>query len=184
MIEEFSQSQLHRPASRAARLNAIEQALRTHAVTSQSQLAQILAQQGIEVTQATLSRDLDEMNATKTRMTDGTVCYALPTQDSSDDIINVERMHQHMSRVLSGLVMSVASASHMVVIHTSAGAAQYVGSVLDRYEIHGILGTIAGDDTVLVICDSEQAAHERAQWLLNIASPHGADSASNETENE
>ena len=63
---------LQRPATRAARLSAIEQALLTRIVTSQSQLSQILADQGIEVTQATLSRDLDEIHATKTRLADGT----------------------------------------------------------------------------------------------------------------
>ena len=67
---------LQRPATRAARLSAIEQALLTRIVTSQSQLSQILADQGIEVTQATLSRDLDEIHATKTRLADGTVAIS------------------------------------------------------------------------------------------------------------
>ena len=68
---------LQRPATRTARLSAIEQALLTRIVTSQSQLSQILADQGIEVTQATLSRDLDEIHATKTRLANGTVAYAV-----------------------------------------------------------------------------------------------------------
>ena len=66
---------LQRPASRAARLSAIEQALATHIITSQSQLSKILIDEGIAVTQATLSRDLDEMHAVKTRLKDGTVAY-------------------------------------------------------------------------------------------------------------
>ena len=72
---------LQRPATRTARLSAIEQALLTRIVTSQSQLSQILADQGIEVTQATLSRDLDEIHATKTRLADGTVAYAVGKQN-------------------------------------------------------------------------------------------------------
>ena len=71
---------LQRPATRTARLSAIEQALLTRIVTSQSQLSQILADQGIEVTQATLSRDLDEIHATKTRLADAlfiSICTAL-----------------------------------------------------------------------------------------------------------
>ena len=64
---------LQRPATRAARLSAIEQALATHIITSQSQLSKILIDEGIAVTQATLSRDLDEMHAVKTRLKDGTV---------------------------------------------------------------------------------------------------------------
>ena len=66
---------LQRPATRAARLSAIEQALATHIITSQSQLSKILIDEGIAVTQATLSRDLDEMHAVKTRLKDGTVAY-------------------------------------------------------------------------------------------------------------
>ena len=78
---------LQRPATRTARLSAIEQALLTRIVTSQSQLSQILADQGIEVTQATLSRDLDEMHATKTRLADGTVAFG------SNDVVTGNQLY-------------------------------------------------------------------------------------------
>lgn len=95
----------------AARLSAIEQALLTRIVTSQSQLSQILADQGIEVTQATLSRDLDEIHATKTRLADGTVAYALGKQPEEAALANPDaKTEQQMNRVLSGLVTSVAAA--------------------------------------------------------------------------
>lgn len=68
---------MQRPTSRAARLSAIEQALLTRVITSQAQLSKVLADEGIEVTQATLSRDLDEMNAFKRRLQDGTMAYAV-----------------------------------------------------------------------------------------------------------
>ncbi|PAU67617.1 arginine repressor [Bifidobacterium criceti] len=163
---------LQRPASRAARLNAIEQALVDHVVTSQSQLSAILANQGIEVTQATLSRDLDEMNATKTRMPDGTVAYTIDDQapTSSTDCDSDERAQQQMTRILSGLVTSVAAARNLIVVHTSSGAAQYVASVIDKHTIGGVLGTIAGDDTVLVICVNDAMAERRSAWLLEVAS--------------
>lgn len=162
---------LHRPATRAARLSAIEQALLTHIITSQSQLSSVLADEGIEVTQATLSRDLDEMNATKARLRDGTVAYTLG-DEPADDVSGSgsERIEQQISRVLSGLVVSVADAGRLVVIHTPSGAAQYVASVIDRQPLDGVLGTIAGDDTVLMICAEESMAHERAAWLLSVAS--------------
>lgn len=163
---------LQRPTSRAARLNAIEQALEEHVVTSQSQLSEILAEQGIEVTQATLSRDLDEMNATKMRLSDGALAYVVdehahaePDARDSD-----ARAQQQMAKVLSGLVTSVAAARNLVVVHTSSGAAQYVASVIDKHAVHGILGTIAGDDTVMVICVDEPTAERRSEWLLSIAS--------------
>lgn len=162
---------LQRPATRAARLSAIEQALLTCIVTSQSQLSQILADQGIEVTQATLSRDLDEIHATKTRLADGTVAYALGKQPEEAASANPDaKTEQQMNRVLSGLVTSVAAARNLVVVHTPSGAAQYVASVVDKQPIDGVLGTIAGDDTVMVICADDDYAKQRAQWLLDVVS--------------
>lgn len=160
-----------RPATRTARLSAIEQALVTHVVTSQSQLSAILAAQGIEVTQATLSRDLDEMNATKTRMPDGSVAYTIddqPPEAFADSGVDA-KAEAHMARVLSGLVTSVARANNLIVVHTSSGAAQYVGSVIDHQTVAGVLGCIAGDDTVMIICATNEVAEARADWLLNIA---------------
>ena len=128
---------LQRPATRTARLSAIEQALLTRIVTSQSQLSQILADQGIEVTQATLSRDLDEIHATKTRLADGTVAYAVGKQNIDEHPASNPdaKTEQQISRVLSGLVTSVAAARNLVVVHTPSGAAQYVASVIDKQPI-------------------------------------------------
>ena len=151
---------LQRPATRAARLSAIEQALLTRIVTSQSQLSQILADQGIE-----------EIHATKTRLADGTVAYALGKQPEEAALANPDaKTEQQMNRVLSGLVTSVAAARNLVVVHTPSGAAQYVASVIDKQPIDGVLGTIAGDDTVMVICADDDYAKQRAQWLLDVVS--------------
>ena len=139
---------LQRPATRAARLSAIEQALATHIITSQSQLSKILIDEGIAVTQAPLSRDLDA--------------------SEGEDV--GERGEAQMSRVLNGLVTSVAAAGNLVVVHTPSGAAQYVASVIDRQPIEGVLGTIAGDDTVMVICTNDDTAVSRSDWLLSLAS--------------
>lgn len=162
---------LQRPATRAARLSAIEQALATHVITSQSQLSKILLDEGIAVTQATLSRDLDEMHAVKTRLKDGTVAYTVGRGSSVADVEDVgERTEAQMARVLNGLVTSVAAARNLVVVHTPSGAAQYVASVIDRQPIDGVLGTIAGDDTVMVICADDGTAVSRSDWLLGLAS--------------
>lgn len=158
---------LQRPASRAARLSAIEQALATHIITSQSQLSKILIDEGIAVTQATLSRDLDEMHAVKTRLKDGTVAYTVGRSVVASE---GERGEAQMSRVLNGLVTSVAAARNLVVVHTPSGAAQYVASVIDKQSIEGVLGTIAGDDTVMVICTNDDTAVFRSDWLLSLAS--------------
>ncbi|MBW3089327.1 arginine repressor [Bifidobacterium miconisargentati] len=163
---------LQRPATRAARLSAIEEALATHVITSQSQLSKILLDEGIVVTQATLSRDLDEMHAVKTRLRDGTVAYAVDRgasgADAGEDV--GQRGEQQMARVLSGLVTSVAAARNLVVVHTPSGAAQYVASVIDKQPLDGVLGTIAGDDTVMVICADDDAAATRRDWLLALVS--------------
>jgi transcriptional regulator of arginine metabolism len=178
MVSGESSMPLQRPTTRAARHSAIQDVLAQHIITSQQQLADVLASQGIEVTQATLSRDLDEMHATKipglqhevalnTRISQETA------QDHEDGMQNwtaMSKFEQQMSRVLSGLVTSVASAQNLVVVHTPSGAAQYVASVLDRQPIDGILGTIAGDDTVMAITSDNDTAIQRASWLLNLAS--------------
>ncbi|OZG68911.1 arginine repressor [Bifidobacterium eulemuris] len=163
---------LQRPATRAARLSAIEQALLRHVITSQSQLSQILLDEGFDVTQATLSRDLDEVNAVKTRLKDGTVAYAIADSPSGSTVESASsgRIEQQMARVLSGLVTSVAAARNLVVVHTPSGAAQYVASVIDKQSLDDVLGTIAGDDTVMMICSDDEPAKRRARWLLDIVS--------------
>ncbi|RSX53210.1 arginine repressor [Bifidobacterium goeldii] len=167
-----SNSPLRRPATRAARLSVIEEMLLNHIITSQSQLSGLLSDEGIDVTQATLSRDLDEIHAMKTRLADGTIAYTVgdhPRHESSETGIGA-RTEQQMSRVLSGLVTSVAAAKNLIVVHTPSGAAQYVASVIDKQPIDGVLGTIAGDDTVMVICSDDDVAVARSHWLLSIAS--------------
>ena len=147
---------LQRPASRAARLSAIEQALATHIITSQSQLSKILIDEGIAV---------------KTRLKDGTVAYTVGRSVVASEGEDVgERGEAQMSRVLNGLVTSVAAARNLVVVHTPSGAAQYVASVIDKQSIEGVLGTIAGDDTVMVICTNDDTAVSRSDWLLSLAS--------------
>ncbi|KAB7790936.1 arginine repressor [Bifidobacterium leontopitheci] len=163
---------MQRPATRAARLSVIEKMLLSHVITSQSQLSGLLSDEGIDVTQATLSRDLDEINAMKTRLADGTIAYTVgdhPGRETAETGIST-KMEQQMSRVLSGLVTSVAAAKNLIVVHTPSGAAQYVASVIDKQPIDGVLGTIAGDDTVMIVCRDDELAEARADWLLAVAS--------------
>lgn len=189
-MSEEAYSGIRRPLTRAARHSAIQQALSNSVITSQQQLAALLAKQGIEVTQATLSRDLDEMHASKQRTQDGSFAYIVPestvsgefpavvnSQESGSEVENLvlKRYEQLLSRTLSGLVTSVATAQNLVVVHTPSGAAQYVASVLDRQSIQGIVGTIAGDDTVLAITTDIDTAEDKAEWFLQLAS--GGESA-------
>ncbi|WP_291526718.1 arginine repressor [Bifidobacterium sp. UBA744] len=165
-------SPLQRPSSRAARHSAIEAALASHVITSQQQLSEVLSEEGIEATQATLSRDLDEIHAIKVRRPDGTTAYATPSMvdEVTQGFVSEAMASQQVARVLNGLITSVAAARNLIVVHTPSGAAQYVASVIDKQPLSNILGTIAGDDTVLVIADGDESARDRATWLLDMAS--------------
>jgi transcriptional regulator of arginine metabolism len=162
-----------RPSTRAARLQMVRQLLADNVVTSQAQLSELLAREGFPVTQATMSRDLDEVNAAKTRLADGTIAYAVADQVPLATVPESNgqgRGEQQLAKILTGLVVSVAHASNFVIVHTPAGAAQYVASGIDKHSIDGVLGTIAGDDTILIICSDDTTAGRRAEWMLRISS--------------
>lgn len=175
----------HRPISRAARHSAIEEALSKYIVTSQQQLSSILSNEGIEVTQATLSRDLDELKAVKTRRKDGKIAYSVGETSVGEIRVDANKPSDSIlvSRALTGLVTSVASAGNLVVVHTLSGAAQYMGSLFDRNPFEGVLGTIAGDDTVLIVVSDGKTAEKLTKLLLDAASkkadvsPESAESA-------
>ncbi|WEV42728.1 arginine repressor [Bifidobacterium sp. ESL0682] len=160
---------LRHPMNRTARLSVIQDILTNSVVSSQAQLSQLLADRGIEVTQATLSRDLDEMKAVKTRLKSGEMAYTLGVEPEHDDV-TAEKIDQQLSRGLSGLITSAAAARNLVIVHTPSGAAQYMASVIDKQPIDDILGTVAGDDTVLLVCSDDDAAVGRVKWLLDIVS--------------
>ncbi|BDR54875.1 arginine repressor [Bombiscardovia apis] len=182
-----------RPTNKAARLDAVRQIVRQGIVTSQGELARLLSLQDIVVTQATLSRDLDELHAAKMRYPDGAIGYWIP--DSGDQSLlevaslamtnaaDSSKTDQYLSRVLTGLITSVKQAKNLLVVRTPSGAAQYAASALDRQPIVGVLGTIAGDDTVLVITSDDEEAAERAQWLINITSGESSAKAQHKQEN-
>lgn len=163
---------VRRPMTKAARLSVIEEALLSHVITSQQQLLGLLSAQGLDVTQSTLSRDLDELHAVKTRKADGTVAYEIPIAVPHDGAAEQQsaRDEQQLSKTLTGLVISVAAAGNIVVVHTPSGAAQYLGSVLDKSTLDSVLGTIAGDDTVMIVTRDADAAAKTARRLLRLAS--------------
>ena len=169
-----------RPTTKVARLDAIRQALNRHRVNSQQQLSSLLAEQGIDVTQATLSRDLDDLHATKLRYADGSMAYWIPATTDQQameaaaaegpEVEGENKTDAYLAKILTGLITSVARARNLLVVRTPAGAAQYAASALDRQPIKGILGTIAGDDTILIIAADDEVASSRADWLMTIVS--------------
>jgi transcriptional regulator of arginine metabolism len=129
---------------KARRQRAIEELLRTANLTSQEDLAERLADLGYAVTQATVSRDLDELGAVKVR-TGGGTRYSMP-----DQIGDAGWAGRRLETIVREWVRSIDSAGNFVVIKTPPGSAHLVGLALDQAELPGVVGTICGDDTIFV----------------------------------
>ncbi|MCK0440841.1 arginine repressor [Gordonia alkaliphila] len=154
-------------ATRAGRLARISELLTRLQVGSQVELRQLLADEGIDVTQATLSRDLDELGAVKLRGADGGTGVYLVPEDGSP-VRGVAGGTARLSRLLGELLVSVDSSGDMAVLRTPPGAAQYLASALDRASLPEIVGTIAGDDTVFVLARAPRSGAEVAHTLERL----------------
>ncbi|ACU54576.1 arginine repressor, ArgR [Acidimicrobium ferrooxidans DSM 10331] len=134
------------------------------AISSQQQIVDLLAVEGISATQATVSRDLDELGAIKVRGPQGQSVYAIPDlprdQTTSED---------YLRRVLSEWLVEVAVARDLVLAKTPPGCAHVVAAALDRAKPDGVLGTVAGDDTLLIVVSQGSTAPEVAALLHNLA---------------
>lgn len=136
--------------SKTRRQHRITSLLSEHAVTSQSQVVELLHSEGLQATQATVSRDLDELGAVKVRVAGGETVYAIP--EHSVDRIAPE---DHLRRVMGDWVADVSHSFNLVLLRTPPGSAHVVASALDRAGIVEILGTVAGDDTVLAVASED-----------------------------
>ncbi|EGF57129.1 arginine repressor [Actinomyces sp. oral taxon 170] len=171
------------PGTKTARHASIIQILSRERIRSQAQLRKALAQRGISTTQATLSRDLVELRATKIRAPGGELIYSMPeagapgqvhaaftgTEETDDSL----RAHTtpRLARWCAELLVTAEWAGSQVVLRTPAGAAQLLAGAVDDAMMPGVLGCIAGDDTVLVITRSAQVAADVAGHLLALADP-------------
>ncbi len=133
-------------------------------MTSQGQLVELLAGEGVSATQATVSRDLEDLGAIKVRVPGGETVYAVP--ELPKDQVAPE---DHLRRVLGDWVVEVASSANLVVLRTPPGSAHVVGSALDRAGLAEVIGTVAGDDTVLVIAREDVGGAEVADQLRELA---------------
>ena len=139
------------PATRAARHARIVELIRQRPVRSQTELAELLAVEGVQVTQATLSRDLEELGAVKVRGGDGgPAAYVIP-EDGAVALRPAEHAPARLVRLLRELLTSADASGNLVVLRTPPGAAHFLASALDRSGLPDVVGTIAGDDTILVI---------------------------------
>ncbi|MBM7515107.1 arginine repressor [Nocardioides nitrophenolicus] len=141
------------PMTKSARQAIVVELLETREVRSQPELADLLGARGVHVTQATLSRDLVELDAVRVRSASGALVYAVPAEGGDRSPVTGESAaSQHrLSRLASELLVSAEASANLVVLRTPPGAAQFLASAIDKVELADVLGTIAGDDTVLVI---------------------------------
>jgi transcriptional regulator of arginine metabolism len=173
------------PVTKAARHAQIAGILEQATVRSQEELAEWLARRGVRVTQTTLSRDLVELGAVRLRGPDGGLVYALPDEPggfgslpgslpgtdgaSAGATPPGAEAPSRLARAASELLVSAEASANLVVLRTPAGAAQFLASVIDHANWHSILGTVAGDDTVLIIARDPAGGQELASSLLRQA---------------
>jgi transcriptional regulator of arginine metabolism len=159
--------------TRTARHRRIVELLETRRVRSQSELARLLADDGVGVTQTTLSRDLDELGAVKIRDGSGDLFYAVPAEggDTTPRLAPVNgEASTRLGRLAAELLVSAESSANLAVLRTPPGAAQFLASAIDRSGATDILGSIAGDDTVLLISRAPDGGSALAGRLLALAS--------------
>ncbi len=160
------------PTTKGARQQTIVDLLAKHEVRSQAELADLLAGAGVHVTQATLSRDLLELEAVKIRVPSGALVYAVPAEGGDrtphaavDSAVSENRL----SRLLAELLVSADASANLALLRTPPGAAQYLASAFDKAGMDDVLGTVAGDDTVLVISRRPDGGQALAQRFLALA---------------
>jgi transcriptional regulator of arginine metabolism len=160
------------PLTKTARQSRIIELLGRHAVHSQSELARLLAEAGVDVTQATLSRDLVDIGAVKLRAADGSLIYAVPGEGGERirraRTGGAETFAGRLARLAQELLVSAEASANLVIVRTPPGAAQFLASAIDHADWHSVLGTVAGDDTVLVISRDPSGGNALAEALLAL----------------
>ena len=151
-------------SSKVQRQQAIVRLVAQHEVTNQPQLVELLADEGINATQATVSRDLDDLGAVKVRVPGGATVYAVPE-------LAPERLAPlgQLRRVMGEWVAEIARSGNLVVLRTPPGCAHVVASALDRSGLDGLIGTVAGDDTLLCVAAEDTGGESLAERLRELS---------------
>jgi len=146
------------------RQHRIARLLEEQAISSQVQLVELLATEGLNLTQATVSRDLEELGAVKVRIPGGAMAYAIP--ELAKDRVAPEEV---LRKVLGEFLVEAAHSANLAVLRTPPGSAHVVASALDRANLPDVLGTVAGDDTVLVVCPPPEGGEKMSARLARLA---------------
>jgi transcriptional regulator of arginine metabolism len=169
------------PSTKAARHARIVEIVRRTAIHSQAELARALADEGVTVTQGTLSRDLVELRAEKVRSAAGPLVYAVPGE-GGDRSVQAAGVGGHdagylaarLARLCADLLVSAEASGNQVVLRTPPGAANYLASAIDHSVFPGVLGCLAGDDTILVISRDPAGGDDLARRFLELTASHDA----------
>lgn len=147
------------------RQHRILRLLEEQPISSQGQLVMLLESEGIVATQATVSRDLEELGAVKVRIPGGTMAYAIPEHGKERST----SADEHLRRLMGEFVVEVAHSGNLVLLRTPPGSAHVVGSALDRAGVPGVLGNVAGDDTLVLVCAETVPGSDVAARLADLA---------------
>lgn len=143
------------------RLLKIKEIISEHDIETQEDIVEHLQKAGFNVAQATVSRDIKEMHLIKVPTTDGRYKYALPAQQNANPL-------RKLKRTLNDNFVNIDAASNLVVMHCLPGTANAIGSLIDSMAWSELLGTICGDDTILLICRSEQVGQVIIQRIYDV----------------
>jgi transcriptional regulator of arginine metabolism len=140
---------------RDRRRKALRDLVARYEVSSQAELVRLLAAEGIEATQATVSRDLDELGIGKLRGADGRVWYADPESGG-------------LTQLLRQFIVDIGASGNLAVLRTPPGAAAAVASAIDGADLAGVLATVQGDDTLLVVAEEGRSGREIADLIRTL----------------
>ena len=160
------------PATKTARQARIRALLTGSSVRSQAELAALLADDGVQVTQATLSRDLVELGAVRMRGREGVLVYAVPSEGGErapKSGVTQEVLDARLARLRGELLVTAEASGNIVVLRTPPGAANFLALAIDHSVMPSILGTIAGDDTVVMVTREPDGGADVAARFLRIA---------------
>lgn len=146
------------------RQHLVARIIAEHPVPNQTQLVDLLAAEGVVASGATVSRDLEDLGAIKVRTPGSESVYAVPELPAEQ-----VAPEDHLRRVFGDWVVEVSHSLNLVVLRTPPGSAHVVGSALDRAGLAGVIGTVAGDDTLIVVVDEPTGGEAMADHLAELA---------------
>ena len=144
------------------RYTKIKEIVQSRPIETQEELAKALQEEGIEVTQATVSRDIKELMLIKVPTSDGHYRYALSQEQTM--LMSKNRM----ARLFQDSIVRVDSALNQIVIHTMPGSANMVAAAIDLAKWENVIGTIAGDDTILIITNSTESVPKITKVIVTL----------------